>query len=205
MVEQRNRGGRPPLEFKGHDLVLLHFPLKGAETESGRVMEEGMPPQMFTTKRVGKATVLAGDIHVPQKTGNVTYCGAPYPIRFGDDYKPRILLWEDGVLTSRPRACLRKALVTITSKDELEGLDPGDMVRVRLRLPRSQFVDWHKRRREVEERAEELGLKLAGIEVLEKVVDRIRIREEGDETPPPVKGQDRLGDVASLRSCQGSR
>jgi hypothetical protein len=165
----------------GHDLIVLHQPFKGATTETGGTLEDGLAPKVFREERVGeRCVVVAGDIHVPQTVGNVTYTGAPYPIHFGDSYQPRVLIYEDGKLTSIKRACLSKAMVSGEGPECLEGLTEGDMVRVKLQLPRSQFVDWQKRRQEIQERAAKMGLQLCGVEVKEKpVVERVRVKEEG--------------------------
>ncbi len=189
--------------LKGHDLILLHQPFKGAEMESGQVLEDGLSTEVFLPEKVGKrCVVVAGDIHVPQRVGNVTYTGAPYPIHFGDAFRPRVLLWEPGgKLTSLNRSSLRKAMVTGTGPECLDGLTSGDMARVKLHLARSEFVDWQKRRREIETRAEELGVVLCGVEVKEAAPgpQRVRVGEEsvGDEVENPA---DRVGTF--LRFCR---
>jgi hypothetical protein len=158
--------------LKGHDLIVFHQPIKGAETEAGEALEEGLPSKVFRREVVGDAFVVGGDIHVPQQVGNATYTGAPYPIRFGDAYNPRVVLWSPGEKPkSLPRPGLRKAVVTTDGDaEDWEGLTEGDMVKVRLVLPRSEYVDWQKRKREVEKAARERGLKLCGVEVKEKAV-----------------------------------
>src|SRR6266436_2974897 len=67
-------------------LLTMHATITGAISETGaRLTGLTVPPN--------KARALyAGDIHKPQKNGQVTYIGAPFHIRHGDQYEPRVLL-----------------------------------------------------------------------------------------------------------------
>jgi len=76
----------------GADLVVLHETVQGAVTSSGYEMEAKWSPKRVCDHF--KTTVISGDIHVPQKYGDFYYCGSPYPVHFGDSFKPRVLLFD---------------------------------------------------------------------------------------------------------------
>ena len=48
----------------------------------------GFSLEGYESKKMDKcsATIIAGDIHVPQLVGNVEYVGSPYRIRFNDAF-----------------------------------------------------------------------------------------------------------------------
>jgi hypothetical protein len=76
----------------GYPLCVLHHTFTGAEFESGvRATEDASVDDEIRTDSV----YVSGDVHVPQTirvgSGHVTYVGAPYHIRFGDRFNPRLL------------------------------------------------------------------------------------------------------------------
>lgn len=159
--------------FRGYDLILTHQCFDGAISEQGQRLD-GVPPVLFSKERVGAAHVLAGDIHAPQVVGNITYCGAPYPVHFGDSYKPRVLLYQEGAMTSIERNTIYKSTLDIVEVDDLDAyeLTAGDLVKVRMTLPRSRFCEWKELREAVPARAAQQGWTLCGLELKEKVLTR---------------------------------
>lgn len=168
-------------------LVIMHATFKGAETSSGYEMEEGLDGRRRFWRNLGLADgaqVVSGDIHVPQKLGRVTYCGAPYPVHFGDEWKPRVILWDSdtGGLSSLRRSTIRKATCRISSPEELDdaGLREGDMAKVILSLKRHRFGEWQELRDAVVAWAREAGVELHGVELKEiKSRARARLDDEG--------------------------
>lgn len=73
-------------------IVLLHGLFEGAISETGQRLS-GLSTVKLAARK--PRLVLAGDVHKPQQVGIVTYVGAPYRIKFGDNYTPRVLLLED--------------------------------------------------------------------------------------------------------------
>lgn len=147
-----------------YDLVLIHQPVKGARSEAGPEVD-GIPPACL-----GKAPrVLAGDIHVPQALQNITYCGAPYPVRFGDTYEPRIILLRHGKLFSRKLTTIQKLRIDLSDPREMRDYDlsEGDQIKVNVRLRRSEFEAWDKIRERVIENARSLGVVLCGLRLVE--------------------------------------
>lgn len=88
---------------------FCHQTFAGAKSESGREMA-GAPHSIFPKG----ARVISGDVHVPQKTGPVTYVGSPTRIDFGDVFQPRVLIIKDDKITSVPVHGPQKVLVEAT-------------------------------------------------------------------------------------------
>ena len=90
----------------------------------------------------------SGDVHVPQKIGNIEYVGAPYPIRFGDNFTGRVVVIDRGVQTDWHYDTIRKVHATITQTLELRDykLRKGDQLKVTLKLSASEMHEWDKRR-----------------------------------------------------------
>jgi len=182
--EHRHEWGH--LDFKksglrgvGNDYILLHQAVTGARAENGFAVE-GVSPNLFSKQKTN-ARVIAGDIHVPQKIGNVTYCGAPHPIKFGDAFNPRVLLADDEGIQSIERSTIKKLKLTITKPDELfeHQLCEGDQIKVVLELPRSEYADWDNYKAEIAKNANQLGVVLHGCELKERV--RVRLGEQPKE------------------------
>lgn len=135
------------------DVVLAHQAFNGAVGMNGHRIESLASPNWFASHAT-KATVIAGDIHLPQKVGRVNYVGAPYPINYGDEYKPRCFLYDsDSGLSDLRVPSIKKAVIECSSMEEIasamEGFGAGDRVKVRLALPREEFPDWAKYREQV--------------------------------------------------------
>jgi len=90
--------------------------------------------------------IIAGDFHVPGAIGPVTYCGSPYTVDFGDDFKPRVLLVGAGrKMTSLPSPGRQKRLVEVDSVAQLlrvKGLASGDILKVRIRIAPEDRARW---------------------------------------------------------------
>jgi DNA repair exonuclease SbcCD nuclease subunit len=189
-------------DMRNQDFIMVHQPVMGAVQENGQRRRDGMSMLLFS-KANKDCTILGGDIHVPQEVTQrdapggrsrgvyhkLTYCGAPHPVRFGDDYKPRVLFYDGRRLQSVPRVTLRKHIARVSDPAQLaeQGLTPGDMVRVELRIPRAEFVHGRELQRRVREQCKALGLVLCGSEIREKPTKRVRVGQDapvqGAETP----------------------
>jgi Calcineurin-like phosphoesterase len=121
-----DRGG-----FGNYAPIFAHQTFTGALGESGRRME-GVPVDIFPED----AMVIAGDIHVPQKLGPVTYVGAPYSIDFGDQFAGRILKLEGRKLTSVVYHGPQKLLLEIDDVSDLnkDATNGGDIVKVKVNI-----------------------------------------------------------------------
>lgn len=133
---------RQPSEFKLQaapklpGMVFCHNTFEGAISETGQHLK-GIPLKLLN----GASGVISGDVHEPQKVGPVTYVGAPYRVRFGDNFEPRVILRDGAKLMSIPVDGPQKILIEITSIDDLiktytrhEGIFPDDILKVQVRL-----------------------------------------------------------------------
>lgn len=158
--------------FQGNkywDYVFLHQTVTGAISESGKKLE-GVDLQSLM-KRFRKSTFIAGDVHVPQKLHRrFIYCGAPHPIRFGDEYTPRILVLESPKkIRSIEPLSIRKLTRTIRTTDEINGLalQPGDQVQLVLEITRKEFAKWEKYAKTARAKVTGSGASLCGLEMRE--------------------------------------
>jgi predicted phosphodiesterase len=169
-----------------YDLIACHGTFRGCRVENGTKMQAGIHASMFHSS--GLATedtlVIAGDIHVPQRVGKVTYCGAPYPIRFGDDFTPRVLYTVDGELRSWDRSTIRKVVVETDDPSDLpDGLSEGDQLRLLVRLPRRDFPDWPRVSARLRRIAQDRSILLRSIELRDR--DPIALETLPDGSPKP--------------------
>jgi hypothetical protein len=171
------------LDFRkeGYDTVFAHVTVRGAASESG-IGLEGVDPGFFR-----HVQCYSGDVHVPQKVGNVTYVGAPYPIRFGDRFSPRLLhlqrnkskhRWEE---TEIPLKSVRRLMLDIADERDLEGvrLKLGDQIKIRLHLIAEELGDWLRQRNSILKRLR--GFDVVSIEVLRSEPRgrrKLHVREE---------------------------
>lgn len=168
------------VEFHLADYVFMHATIRGAVSESGMQLD-GIPPGLLATAR--RAKIYSGDVHVPQKVKSgrveVEYIGAPYPVRFGDNFEPRAILIEK-FRTSRSLAIpsIQRQTITITPKNTeipLKTLNSGDQVKIRIQLTPSEYGDWAKLKRQVVSACSEAGVELCGLE-LKKTENKIKLR-----------------------------
>src|SRR5688572_10512164 len=69
--------------------LMVHQTFDGAQAETGARLS-GLSPLLIELLR--PRACWAGDVHKPQQNGPVMYLGAPYHVRFGDNYQPRVVL-----------------------------------------------------------------------------------------------------------------
>ena len=168
------------LEFNHYRWLLAHATVTGVQAENGQQLA-GVPRDLFSSARA----VLSGDVHVPQTIGNITYVGAPYPIRFGDSFAPRVILFRNEEhVEDLHYPCLRRLMVNVTGTDLIADgeMRAGDQVKVRVHLSRAEALNWEKHRETVRWTVEESGAELHGIEL---IVDR---QPERKANPTPVRG-----------------
>lgn len=166
--------------------VFIHQAIAGARVVGEHALSSGVPSALFDDITLGR--VIAGDVHVPQRIGKVTYCGSPHPINFGDDHDPRFLLIKGDALKSVPIESIRKWSLCIGRVEELDDyeMSKGDQVKIQFTLPKSEFVDWRKHRDEAERKVTEAGAELCGVE-LKQAEQRKRLRAAPTKTENPVQ------------------
>ena len=169
------------IDFNDYDYVFTHATFDGCTSESGIVLNGGIPPSVF---KDFKGKVVSGDIHMPQKMGkNIEYVGAPYRVRFGDIFTPRVLLLDHDKHRDLHFPTIKKHVVTIQGGEPLTkqfdalAVQPSDMVKLRVRLTRAQYPDWPKLRQAYQNECREMGIDLYGPELL-KVTETARTNSE---------------------------
>lgn len=136
------------LKSKEYYYIFAHNTFKGATGQHREL--DGLPTNIFRDD----AKVIAGDVHIPHTVGPVTYVGSPYLVDFGDDFRPRVLL---ETYTSRKSIAVtgpQKRLVECTLGDEKtvwprEGLNEGDILKIRVAVTQKQYSRWQEIVREI--------------------------------------------------------
>lgn len=156
--------------------VMLHQSIQGAIAETGAVLT-GLSTAPISARQ--PATVWAGDIHKPQalKCGAM-YLGAPYRVRFGDDFTPRVLLFDPkiGQGTDLHYPCLNKWSLTLSSPDDLlkhKNLKSGDQIKISIELLREEAVEWAAIKQRVLSLCKDRGLEVFGIDLKVKASSRV--------------------------------
>lgn len=169
----------------GYDYIFAHQPVEGAAGTAGYKMA-GVPRSIFNN--VGNARVISGDIHMPQKVGNVEYVGAPYHVNFGDAFVPRVLLIDGSKVTNLYPPGPKKVQLSVGSLDGLqeaidkEVVSPNDHVRILYSLHRSLFDEWDVHKQAAVHFCEHHQLVLYGIEL--KVKERPKMVDKAALVQP---------------------
>lgn len=150
------------------DWIFTHATFSGAKAETGRSLT-GVDPAVVADFE-GK--IWSGDIHTPQKLlgGKIEYVGAPYHVRFGDEFKPRLVrVARSGggwATTDLHFPAPRKRTLYITRPEDLdeEDADKGDHVKVRCVLRRAEYDKWRSYREQISKMADDRGWLLFGSE-----------------------------------------
>ena len=158
--------------------VLIHQMMDGAIAETGAHLT-GLGASAIEAKR--PARVYAGDIHKPQQCGPVAYVGAPYTVRFGDDFIPRVLLLKNDVEQNLYFPCLHKWVLRVRDADEIlnnVNLRPKDQVKIVIALAREEVVEWGKYKQKVLAACKELELEVFGVdlEVSTQQSERVKLQ-----------------------------
>lgn len=134
------------IDFRKYDWAFAHQTFAGAEGDSGFKLS-GTSLSIFSRQaNPKKLTVVSGDVHRAQRFDNLIYVGSPYLVDFGDDFEPRVLL-IDGKEGLKSISCEgpQKRLVVVRSVADLRsvrGLNPGDILKVRVEVSPSQHAEW---------------------------------------------------------------
>jgi len=169
--------------------VFAHQCFTGAK--AGGVRLQGEDPSILDAESVGGATVLAGDIHRPQRVGNVYYVGSPHPVAYGEEHEPQALVCTPDSLVSYKLASVRKRVLRLREVSGFDaaaqkaGLRAGDHAKVIVRQPRASAVEWPSIREELQRQCVGLGLAEWSV-VLEQELEAVDgSKAEGIETLNP--------------------
>lgn len=182
-----------------YDYLIAHQTFAGSMASNGDRME-GVPLSTVSAKATNGAPVLSGDIHVPQKVGNVTYVGSPHPVCFGDDFEPRILFVRRDSVVSIPNPTVLARHKFKLSAADVDGDWPakifeGDQVKVDLVVSRADALDVGRMRARVKSRIEQAGGQHFGtdVEITDpKVNRRRRFADIGNTPASPTASPDKV-------------
>lgn len=146
--------------------VMLHGCFDGAISETSGRRLSGLSLALVEIAK--PRAIYAGDIHKPQRVGPLTYVGAPYHVRFGDDYTPRALLVDNGKEKDLHFPAPRKLMLEVSDVSNISRVFQGccheaDQVKVRVRLNREEVAHWAKHRQAVLDACRARGLDVHGI------------------------------------------
>jgi DNA repair exonuclease SbcCD nuclease subunit len=153
--------------------IICHQTFNGAKASNGTEME-GVPLKSVNTEACNGTRVLSGDIHVPQKIGNVTYIGSPHPVAFGDMFEPRIVTWDRDRQKLGTIRCagLQRLMLhfdydgeTLTRRDNYE-LNDGDHAKVRLHAHPAFVGEWPTLRQGIVSELEAQGVRVFSSEFI---------------------------------------
>ena len=173
-------GAKWDFELPDVDYLFTHATFSGAKAENGRTLT-GVDPCVLDGF-CGK--VYSGDVHVPQTLlrGKLTYVGAPYHTRFGDDFEPRVLcIADDGSMKDLHFPAPHKLTFIVTKPADLldEKAREGDHVKVKVLLRRSEYVHWRDYQKEIRAIAAERGWRLFGVEP-SPIGDAVQVAADGN-------------------------
>lgn len=145
-----------PSKFKNYKYVFAHQTFQGADVGARKL--DGIPLSIFDPS----VKVFCGDVHIPQKTGPVTYIGAPYTVDFGDSYQGRVILLDPdtGKTESIPYDGPQKRVVDThggMGSVVVGMIRKGDIVKVRANLTTDEYDGWKEVRSNLREWIEKQG------------------------------------------------
>ena len=145
--------------------VFLHQTFTGAIAETGVALSGlDLSPVSALKPWLG---AYSGDVHPPQRQNGLIYVGAPYHVRFGDQFEPRCLLIKGGGKHDLHFDCPRKFSLKITETYDISSnsqLRKGDQVKITVELKREELVDWQERKRDILMVCHDMGLDVFGID-----------------------------------------
>jgi len=182
------------------DVVMMHATVHGARGENNFELR-GVP--LVLLRDAMRAKIYSGDVHVPQKVGPVEYVGAPYPVRFGDAFKGRVILLKDyGTAESIHFPTIQRLVITLDPSDDsmvIKGGDDayaGDQVKFKVKLAPSDYLDWSKIKDQVQSLCKDIGLELCGLEL-----ERVQVKRPRIGAPTVTSVQRKTPDDVFLTYC----
>jgi len=152
------------LDFSKAKAFFIHQTVSGVVVEDDRVLQTGCKLPFSDS-----SIVFSGDVHRPQKIGNIIYVGTPHPVKFSEVWANRVIVVKNDDFANYEDIWIdttRRAILNIKSIEELKTLNfsSGDQVRVRFQLDSTNFSSWAVEEGIIRQWAEKAGVKLASVE-----------------------------------------
>jgi DNA repair exonuclease SbcCD nuclease subunit len=147
--------------------LLMHQTVAGALVERDYKLEKG--DKLPTLPNI---PIYSGDVHRPQTLGNITYIGAPYPTRFGEDWECHVLVTdtENWKAKEIPLENIRRLTMNVMSVDEvfqlLQGTRIGDQLRIRFYITQETFPRWAEIEKDIRDLVKVKEVQLLSLEAI---------------------------------------
>ena len=155
------------IELSSARLIFMHQTVTGA-SENGRVYKAKNMPQLPEG-----IPIYSGDIHTQQDVGNITYVGAPHPVKFGDNYACRFIQLSFTATAIKAVSlpitnAIRKNIIEIEDVAELDrlGFKEGDQIRIRCGIAEGDLAAWPEQEAGIRAWARANGVFVASVEGL---------------------------------------
>ena len=151
--------------------IFMHQSIIGANVSNYHELNCGLDPNFFNDV---SATIVSGDIHVPQELRRVNYIGTQHPVSFGDSYQPRMLRLDGTDMTwininTIKREHIKKEVLTFKDLEvEFKKLRPKDQVKVTVQLDKNQLHEWADYKKKIINYCKENSIELHDLK-MEKV------------------------------------
>lgn len=145
--------------------IFMHQAVNEAKTSNEFEIQDSLAADYFSEI---KGRVFSGDIHVPQRVNKITYVGSPYPVYFGDNFKGRFIVLDNGKITPIHIPSIRKLKLKIELLKESIPVEfeEGDQVSMEVTLDRTEQYRWSEIRNDIRERVKKAGAILVSLELI---------------------------------------
>lgn len=152
------------LDFNKAKFIFMHQTVAGSMVDNDRILTDGCKMPLLPRG----IPIVSGDVHRPQQVGAITYVGAPYPVRFSETWKNRVLLLKDRDVKEIYIHSVKKAILDVTNTSQLptNKYHEGDQLRVRFKLSHEQMTQWPVEQAKIYEWAKLKGVTVVSVEAI---------------------------------------
>lgn len=145
--------------------ILMHQTIEGAIVEDDR----RIPSSPYPLPPLPHIPIYSGDVHRPQSIDNITYVGAPYPVRFGETWDTRIIViqnddWQNPISIQVPS--IKRAILDIHNSKELLSFNykTDDQLKIRYHLKSDSLTSYAEEEIVIRKWAKDRGITIVSIE-----------------------------------------
>lgn len=188
-------------------VAFMHQTVKYAKASNGQEMTEGVLDRHAMKRYFGQMLVVSGDIHVPQRVSKTIYVGTPYPVHFGDNFKCRVMLWDNGDYTFIHRHTISRWSLRVTSLDEVKaiGMTTGDHAKIIVALPRSAFHTAAEVKKSIQDYCAKAEVTIYGLKLVELSQEPNALRPAAERDREPLTATDAANTVLRYLERQGGK
>ena len=186
------------IEFTEAQYIFMHATAEGAIAESGTALTGDQNIKFLNDYN---AKIYSGDVHVPQRCGAITYVGAPYHIRSGDDFNGRVIVIEHGIVSKTTEwhySTLHKPKLTVGTKGIPvfgSGVRAGDQLSVVVSLKQEEVHQFQAVNDKVRAWCDQHKVTLTGVELK---IDKPKLRLKFGSGAAPITTAEAFDKYVSL-------